>query len=78
MCYVPLYHLERITVSTNNNISTHLIASEKKTEPRKTVDEGRELQKIGKSIEKHLGRKAANVKLHALVTDEGTDATGMA
>lgn len=78
MCYVPLYHLERITVSTNNNISTHLIASEKKTEPRKTVDEGRELQKIGKSIEKHLGRKAANVKLYALVTDEGTDATGMA
>lgn len=75
---MPLYHLERITVSTNNNISTHLIASEKKTEPRKTVDEGRELQKIGKSIEKHLGRKAANVKLHALVTDEGTDATGMA
>lgn len=65
-------------MSTNNNISTHLIASEKKTEPRKTVDEGRELQKIGKSIEKHLGRKAANVKLHALVTDEGTDATGMA
>mgnify|MGYP001857258963 CR=1 FL=1 len=75
---MPLYHLERITVSTNNNISTHLIASEKKTEPRKTVDEGRELQKIGKSIEKHLGRKAANVKLHALVTDESTDATGMA
>lgn len=75
---MPLYHLERITVSTNNNISTHLIASEKKTEPRKTVDEGRELKKIGKSIEKHLGRKAANVKLHALVTDEGTDATGMA
>lgn len=75
---MPLYHLERITVSTNNNISTHLIASEKKTEPRKTVDEGRELQKIGKSIEKHLGRKAANVKLYALVTDEGTDATGMA
>lgn len=73
-----MYHLERITVSTNNNISTHLIASEKKTEPRKTVDEGRELQKIGKSIEKHLGRKAANVKLYALVTDEGTDATGMA
>lgn len=65
-------------MSTNNNISTHLIASEKKTEPRKTVDEGRELQKIGKSIEKHLGRKAANVKLYALVTDEGTDATGMA
>lgn len=75
---MPLYHLERITVSTNNNISTHLIASEKKTEPRKTVDEGRELQKIGKSIEKHLGRKAANVKLYALMTDEGTDATGMA
>lgn len=75
---MPLYHLERITVSTNNNISTHLIASEKKTEPRKTVDEGRELKKIGKSIEKHLGRKAANVKLYALVTDEGTDATGMA
>lgn len=42
------------------------------------MDEGRELKKIGKSIEKHLGRKAANVKLHALVTDEGTDATGMA
>lgn len=75
---MPLYHLERITVSTNNNISTHLIASEKKTEPRKTVDEGRELKKIGKSIEKHLGRKVANVKLYALVTDEGTDATGMA
>lgn len=75
---MPLYHLERITVSTNNNISTHLIASEKKTEPRKTVDEGRELKKIGKSIEKHLGRKAANVKLYALVTDEGTDSTGMA
>lgn len=75
---MPLYHLERITVSTNNNISTHLIASEKKTEPRKTVDEGRELKKIGKSIEKHLGRKAANVKLYALMTDEGTDATGMA
>lgn len=42
------------------------------------MDEGRELKKIGKSIEKHLGRKAANVKLYALMTDEGTDATGMA
>lgn len=40
-CYVPLYHLESITVITSTNISTHLMVSQKKTEPkkRKTVDE---------------------------------------